>query len=124
MLADGVDWLTPQNISAIIALLGFAAVVVVAVLNYIGKGEEAKKVAELSGKLKANETKLMKSVDVAKGIIKGVEGFRNNSDDEAKAAVAAEIKKATKEMGVEWLVNPIVKSVTEGQGSIDAILAE
>lgn len=121
---DWQKWLTPDGVKTIIELVIVAMSAVTAVLALLGQKDKAAKLEEAKDTLAAKEETIANATKTAVAIVQGVEKFRDNATPEASAELKKQIMDVTQAMGVEHIVQPLVKAATEGTGSALAALAQ
>lgn len=122
-------WGSPEGIKTLIQFILVAMAGVTAILSLIGQKAKAAEVADAKDKLEAStvksagfEAQVANASKVVVGIVQGVEAFRSKAPDEHGDALKTEIMAATKALGIEDVVRPVVKAITEGEGSISVSL--
>lgn len=121
---DWSKWATPEGALAILAILTTLLGFLTTFLNIIGKKEAAKKVEAARGEVEELKTTVQEHKDqiaqagkVLVGVVQGVQQFRVDNPDHA-FELRDTIQKAAQAIDIEHAVQPVVKAITEGKGSI------
>lgn len=126
---DWTKWASPDGLVAIATFVGVFLGVLTTILNLIGQKAAAAKVQAAQAETEVLKTDVQTHKDqiaaVSKafvGVVQGVEQFRNAADPNVSETLKTTIQNVTSALGVENVVQPIVKAVTEGQGSVSDVL--
>lgn len=121
---DYTKWMTPEGVKTGIEFVVVLMTSVTALLSLLGYRNQAAKVAEAKEVIEAKEATILAHADtlqnatkVAVAIVQGVEKFSKGADPEDAQALKDAIKSTTTGMGVEHIVQPLVKAATENTGS-------
>lgn len=113
------EWMTPEGITTLIALISAVIGGVVAVLERLGYRKEAKKVHALQEELVTHKDDVVALLNVTSTLIQGVQRVREDGDtSELSVLIKDKIRTLAVEYGTEPVLAPLVSAVRSG--TVDA----
>lgn len=126
---DYSKWLTPEGVKTGIEFIVVMMTSITAVLSLLGYRTAAAKVTAAENTIEEKEATIVahagtiqNATKVAVALVQGVEKFSKNAKPEDAQALKDSITSVTTIMGVEHIVQPLVKAATENTGSASAAL--